>query len=73
MNARSEILLAGAFFWILALLVVPLPPMALDLSDDLLVAVPVWWRPPMLSSWVCSTAELKSWLAVVPRSVTDCP
>ncbi len=32
MNAqRGELLLAGAFFWILALLVVPLPPLALDL------------------------------------------
>ncbi len=28
---RSEILLAGVFFWILALLVVPLPPLVLDL------------------------------------------
>lgn len=30
-EGRSEILLAGTFFWILALLVVPLPPFALDL------------------------------------------
>ncbi len=36
---RSEILLAGAFFWVLALLVVPLPPVALDLMLSLSLTV----------------------------------
>ncbi len=38
---RSEILLAGSFFWILALLVVPLPPALLDLLLSLSLTVGV--------------------------------
>ena len=38
---RSEILLAGSFFWILALLVVPLPPPLLDLLLSLSLTVGV--------------------------------
>ena len=40
MNARrDEIVLAGAFFWILALLVVPLPPTVLDFMLSLSMSV----------------------------------
>ncbi len=36
---RDEMVLAGAFFWILALLVVPLPPTALDFMLSLSFSV----------------------------------
>ncbi len=38
-GARSELLLAGTFFWILALLIVPLPPALLDLFLSLSITI----------------------------------